>query len=117
VKLSEAILKGCEMVPTSGVGDVGCLVTLTDGTVVAACAGFAAVVGTYGPNQKDWPGGATGTSFIDLVALPTRHVTDCPVDACEYSTGQEEETIVAHLNDDHLWSREQIAAWLDEQGL
>lgn len=107
MKLSDAILAGCETVTEQAFGQSW----ERDGTrclpaeATHACALGAAHIGGY------------EESIADLFVL----VAACPAckdfDAVAAHTGTAVREIVAHLNDDHRWSREQIAAWLKEQGL
>jgi hypothetical protein len=38
----------------------------------------------------------------------------CPMGGCSFHWNHEE--VAVHLNDDHMWTREQIADWLEGQG-
>jgi hypothetical protein len=111
VKLSEAILKGCEMNPVQGFS-VYCN---TDGEHMATCAFGAAGLARvgHGATQKeiDQAASATGSEVTSLRAR-------CPVYWCDNDHVRDNVySVVTHLNDDHLWTRESIAAWLAEQGL
>ena len=83
--LAEAIRVGSLLVPQAF-----CQMAMKHGEViVATCArGAAKMAGYVGPEIRD-----------DLYG-------QCP--ACEV-----EGSVITHLNDDHRWTRERIADWLD----
>lgn len=102
MKLSDAILKGCEIIPRQAFG-----VAFVDADgekchpedAFAACALGAAEI-------------ATGLQDLSNV-YPAFAIYDCPECGSDIRRG----SVIVHLNDDHRWSRERIAEWLKEQGL
>ena len=57
-------------------------------------------VGKTNPAKElDW--------FFDCLERPIRK---CPVEGCSKTLGLA--VIIVHLNDDHCWTREQIASWV-----
>jgi len=56
---------------------------------------------THPPRDLDW--------FFDCLD----RVKPCPADGCKKRISLA--SILVHLNDDHRWSREQIAEWLDRE--
>lgn len=93
IGLAGAIRRGSEMVPRQCFGRLEIRAGIAETEVVATCAiGAADYVGYVG-----WVGGRPGLL--------------CPVCSAE-----ERPTIrgaVVHLNDDHRWTREAIADWLE----
>lgn len=96
IKPSEAIRLGCLLRPLQAFG------TIAD-TRGGVCALGAMMFGF----------GADGMGFH--VARVT--VSDLPCPACGRIRGAADLFTPAHLNDDHRWSRERIADWLEAQGL
>jgi hypothetical protein len=93
IKPSEAIRLGCLLAPRQAFGRYG------DG-IEEACATKAMHLG-YGDAIR----AATGY-------YPALRSLGCPV--CDQDGTYNR---LAHLNDDHRWSREQIADWLEGLGL
>lgn len=99
---SEAIRLGCLIAPVQAFGQMGfgqqaCAL----GAMVAGYSGFSAL-------SYDFKFSQPATEVVD--DLP-KNV--CPIPRC--SDGPDD--VVIHLNDDHRWSREQIADWLEGLGL
>lgn len=91
MKASEAIRLGVLYRPTQAFGEAG------DGNAACVIA-TAMAVGYYGmPDLFDDPNGSP-------------HYPACPA-------GCERLGLPLHLNDDHRWSRERIADWLESRGL
>lgn len=116
MKLSEAILKGCEMTrplrDTLSKADREC-----DGRLVfRTCALGAAMVGagmyrrTEVDFEKDWDDRDLKRKYPAILEriekCPTKLKRPCPNIG---SVGE----LVAHLNDDHAWRRESIAMWIE----
>ena len=88
IRPSEAIRLGCLLAPVQAFGGPG------ERNKREACAVAAMVRG--------------GSADIDVFAG-----SDTPCPAC----GRSRRGPVLHLNDDHRWSRERIADWLEGLGL
>jgi hypothetical protein len=58
------------------------------------------IAGTHPTKDLDW--------FFDCLEGTVRR---CPVDGCKKRLVLS--ALIVHINDDHRWSREQIAAWLE----
>lgn len=71
------------------------------GRVISSCALGAAL---------DAVGGATQKVFSLFPILWFLNTLACPA-GCEW---QKNMPLVAHLNDQHRWTREQIAAWIEQ---
>ena len=93
-ELAEAIRQGCQRVVRQCF-DGSLVKRNAHGQIYATCAlGAADVAGWYSqPRNDDGPDG------------------QCPV--CAYNTRVHELCLIGHLNDDHRWTREAIADWLD----
>lgn len=93
-KASEAMRLGCLAAPVQAFGS---LWGNADGAVYGyACAVGAMVLGGFPTSiLRRWPG----------------HSLPCP-EACVLGG----RGTIAHLNDDHGWTRERIADWLEGQG-
>lgn len=97
IKPSEAIRLGCLIAPEQAFGNY----IVPSG---AACALGAMALGWDGVVSI-----ASTNRAHDAVGLVANR--DCPETGCRSAAW------VPHLNDDHLWSRERIAAWLEGLGL
>jgi hypothetical protein len=75
----------------------------------ASCALGAAYDGMYRlPSEI---GKANPTKDLDwFFDCLERTIRQCPVEGCKKKLGLA--VVIVHLNDDHCWSREQIAAWV-----
>ena len=94
-KLAEAIRRGCKAFPNQSYGDYY-------GSSMAACAmGAAAVTFRIHPSDIDCP---------EVLTCPIR--SDCNLRDSSIRGGQLF-SLVVHLNDDHRWTREDIADYLD----
>jgi hypothetical protein len=106
--LSQAILKGCEMSPEQDFGTY----CERRGDLMATCAFGAAGIARVGL-------AASVEEVSDAACVVAREILHinaaCPL-GCDLG-GDGIYRAVTHLNDDHKWTRERIAAWLDEQGL
>ena len=96
---------------------LGCLTTRQTfkayGSGEEACAMGAMVVGLgCVPNQDDYVPRSRAALLAEH-AINTVSNKGCPVRSCSPAA----DNIVVHLNDDHRWSREQIADWLEGVGL
>lgn len=116
--MSRAMLKGCAMTDA----ERG---TYVDGNHAVSCALGSAIVGKEGDLEK-------AHEIADRLEfqMDVRHyikrcfpyvsrVVPCPVKRCKDLTGDflEDESIVGraeHLFEDHHWSRERIAAWVEK---
>jgi hypothetical protein len=107
--LSQAILKGCEMSPEQDFGTY----CERRGDLMATCAFGAAAIAQTGLTTSAEEIAEAACQLIR--GLPKDH-SGCPV-GCRMGEDDCLYYVVTHLNDDHRWTREQIAAWLDEQGL
>ena len=116
IKPSEAIRLGCLIAPVQMFGQTR---DFLGGDRQKACAIGAMELGLGDPNGN-------GADFEDLARLRDLTPTTCPVDPTHRyderrgSVGWSEDagpTAIAHLNDDHRWSRERIASWLESIGL
>lgn len=99
--LSDAMRLGAAMVPQA----FGDTFVRNGPIIVAACA---------------WSSVSIGLGFFDVVEMyrryPELHKTmRCPAcDKTGYFGGLPPlEELIVHLNDDHRWTREQIADWID----
>lgn len=102
IRPSEAIRLGCLIAPVQKFG--GAHYVADNG---AACVVGAGMLG-MGYRLPDGP-----NDFEDDLQGSERD-GKCPVDDC----GDSDVSILAiHLNDDHRWSRERIADWLEGLGL
>lgn len=112
MKLSEAIRKGAEIVPCQARHTMAIRNPL-EGKVLGVCALGAAVVGVLGEEGVSSRSDATLQAVLqDHFKLEelTVHAPDGPERSpCDVS--------IAYLNDTAKWTFEQIATWLEEQGL
>lgn len=100
IKPSEAIRLGCLAFPVQHFGG------LAQGN--RACA-MGAMYAGYGDSPHS--PGITSESEAGFFQLKEAHLS-CP--ECDL---KDDDIPVAHLNDDHRWSRERIADWLESIGL
>jgi hypothetical protein len=95
MKLSEAIRLGAMLKPQA-FGDY------TDGVGTCAIGAANEAIGSSADiNTTHWE------SFLDMSV----DQSSCPV--CARSARVFEESLIVHLNDDHRWTREQIADWVE----
>jgi hypothetical protein len=94
LKLSDAIREGAKLRPRQSFG--------TYGSDISACAIGAARVAYTGS-----PYGYTPDSVRDILAA----ASSCP--ACDLGEGDALISNILHLNDDHKWTRERIADWVE----
>lgn len=102
--LSEAIREGAKMNPQ-------CFsVYANDG---ATCALGAAVTAIGSPEilAIGWPMEFLWNQFPYISRLSA----ECPVDECQTCAATEFLGVIAHINDEHRWTREQIADWLETE--
>jgi hypothetical protein len=78
----------------------------------ASCALGAAYEAMY--RLPPEPGGARPTRDLDWFFDCLDTVKICPAEGCRKRIFLA--ALIVHLNDDHRWSREQIAAWLGGEG-
>lgn len=80
--------------------------------------GIETMAPTYGPissstvKPKMSAGNAVVDLFIKLIPGFNDMTAACPVDDCNHKDALLKYAII-HLNDDHKWTREEIADWLD----
>lgn len=110
MKLSEAIVKGCQMRPNQ------CRFHYVHFTKNATCVHGAAAEGTFGHFDTDSKFGdmLRAVDNLDVLYPDLTRQFFHPVQRHEKMTLGE---ILFSLNDDHGWSREQIALWLGWLGL
>lgn len=108
MKISEAILKGCEMVPEQTFGR-SFLRAFEGGGFQAACAYGAALVGYHGVCVQ-WP-----ESPPEWKIVLSRMCSEFGLDAEDTDVTVDE--WIATQNDMRRWSRERIAAELARVGL
>lgn len=120
--LSDAILRGCELVPQQA---FGCYrETFHEGTVYAACALGAAYIGFTLKTRMTGEDRVYDTLSEQLdnglhriiVTMPDtgEHMLNGVGPLC---TQRSLYDAITYLNDRSNWTRERIAAWLKEQGL
>lgn len=97
---SEAIREGAKLRPQT----IG---TYFD-SIGRSCALGAALEACFGYEEDDVVGLTEMFPYI-------LNVAPCPVNGCFLRDQTIVDVIVAHLNDDHLWTREQIADWLESE--
>lgn len=102
MKLSAAILKGCEAHPLQAFGE---LHIRESG---AMCAIGAAVVGETDCEPQD----VSCERFSSLWVWMRRSPPKCPECGRYFFEHETEYNVVGHLNDAHKWARERIAAWV-----
>ncbi len=79
----------------------------------ASCALGAAYDGMY--RVPGDPGKTRPTKDLDSIFNCLEGtIRQCPAEGCHKRLGLA--VIIVHLNDDHCWSREQIAAWVAGEG-
>jgi rubredoxin len=103
MKLSDAIREGCRQ-SNAHVGSY--LIGMPGDSFFGACALGAAALGA-GIDEADIHGSTLCTEWPELT-----HWTECP------ECGAEDElfnVVSHHLNDDHRWTREGIADFIDAQ--
>lgn len=104
MKLSEAMRLGSMLVP-QGFGDLLDYKTDTR-EIIAACAAGAAHLAVGGLVDQDvcweepWP-------WVGVTRQP------CPVPLCISCSEAVVGTLIPHLNDHHLWTRERVADWVE----
>lgn len=112
LKPSEALEKGIAMVPGLKQHYFAYEPGEDQGTIVAACALGSMVLGIVDTCQRDAfplsPGGVLDTEFGPKLHDLRNH----PIDNVPMSLAG----IIADLNDYH-WTREEILAWLQAEGL
>ncbi len=123
MKLSDAIREGAKLRP-QGFGDFfGVWGTLEKPETFTSCAVGAAlevsiplVAQLLASGSVDGVLGFRGLEALETFPALKRQGIGCPVPDCkdEYGTefGQILLNVIAHLNDVHRWTREQIADWL-----
>jgi hypothetical protein len=75
----------------------------------ASCALGAAYEGMYRlPSDMDKAHPSEDLQWFFFCLDTVKH---CPVDGCKKKLSLA--AVIVHLNDDHLWSREDIAAWVE----
>lgn len=125
MKLSEAIRAGRERFPDLAVIRHDYF-SWNNGELCGACAGGFGLLGveTYaippGPYEDITSGDLNREADDDYRGLFPGHnrtTVTCPVEDCLDALFWSGTGIVTHLNDDHSWSLEQIANYLEEQGL
>lgn len=123
MKLSQAILKGCEQHPQH----FGLLFFPSTATskVEKTCVLGAAIIGLIG--SVDDTSYDVRKDFYTLLEIEFPDLTKsavCPYNPCTkypsaaFSIAPRPTTltqVIVHLNDDHRMSREDIATWLDKQ--
>jgi len=105
-ELASAIRAGAERRPEQAFGDyfVGRR---------ASCALGAAYEGIY-RLAKDMGGVRPTKDLVDFFDCLEGTVRSCPIEGCKKRLILS--AMIVHLNDHHEWSREQIAAWLEQNG-
>jgi len=112
MKLSEAIRLGAMLAP-QGFEDF--VKDLAGVRVTCALGAAAEAIGSL--NSAALPGflvlptlvsAALEAVFGEILNVPRRR---CPVKACRVR--RVTANVIVHLNDDHRWTREQIAEWVD----
>lgn len=93
--LAQAIRRGCQNFPNQSYGEYY-------GSMSACAMGAAASVMRIEPIAIDCP---------EVPVCPIR--TDCNLNDLSIRRGMLFNAVV-HLNDDHRWTRERIADWLDQ---
>jgi hypothetical protein len=121
--LPDAIRKGAEQIP--GQARWTWFEFDSEGRAVSACAMAAAYAGIYGaPTREEWEGEGSRMvcRLLNLAEFQARRRGQgCP--ACpNYGSTESEDRplyseglslVLSHLNDEHHWTREEIADWLD----
>jgi len=79
----------------------------------ASCALGAAYEGIY-RLAEDMGGKRPTRDLVGFFDCLEGSVRSCPVEGCKKRLLLS--AMIVHLNDHHEWSREQIAAWLEENG-
>jgi hypothetical protein len=104
-ELADAIRAGASRRPEQAFGDyfVGRR---------ASCALGAAYEGIY-RLAKDMGGQRPTRDLVWFFDCLESSVRRCPVDGCKKRLLLS--AMIVHLNDNHLWSREQIATWLEQE--
>lgn len=104
MRLSEAIREGAKLRPQA----FGYYVDSS-----GSCSIGAAAEGIAGYN----PSGQVCAILSAAGHWPTlKAPSHCPEKDCEIRPDANVEAVCLHLNDDHRWSRERIAEWLEQQG-
>lgn len=103
MRLSEAMRLGASMKPQC----FGSLyITNSQGWVVATCA-IGAVYNAFSKSFCEFP--------HEIQVFLHRAPCPCPVPDCNSrADGRDLEEVIMHLNDDHKWSRESIADFIEE---
>jgi len=96
MRFYDAVMRGCELAPRQA---FGAFVRRDPRQPIAACALGAARLGT-------------GSGLVHSAFPFLRQITACP--ECDDGDSTELSTIIAHLNDKHRWTREQIALWASQ---
>jgi hypothetical protein len=117
MRLCEAIRKGCEALPVQAVGDYFSKKTTLSGVETSACALGAAVYSLLGEEVFCVEDLHSFTALLRAKFEVLEHETiKCPGDEkCDYDKRPAFKKkhrlmgLIIHLNDDHLWTREQIA--------
>jgi len=108
MKLSEAMKLGA-MVKPKGVDE---LFTINQRGELASCAIGAAIDALYGEATESTDADGPAHEIYERFGF-LQSIADCP--ACLWNDdfhGENVFAIVHHLNDDHNWTREQIADWV-----
>jgi hypothetical protein len=113
VKLSEAIRKGCEIVPKKCIGEL--FQTDDNGKVVAACAIGAAAIGEFGLAEVEDHLGKGRPASSYYVQDPLRRLLRAPSPIDEEQELSVQDWIVEQ-NDESDMDREEIASLLHREG-
>ena len=81
-----------------------------------ACAIGAALLALYTPDEIDEMWDWKLESLDDLLTMPVTGKVKHPVLGDEYEGVDSMWVVIISLNDDHNWSRERIADWLESEG-
>lgn len=66
------------------------------------------------PAMAQWESGTPDRELAEILPELFTFKTRCPVDEkCDYREKMNLSQAIQHLNDEHCWSREAIAYWLD----
>lgn len=114
--IAAAILKGAALRPQTTYGG---LYMIEDG-VFCSCTNGAAWEGAHGPftTFKEALKSFDGDMFFADFPCLNNHITACPAQDCTIDSvyiGDDDDSLFAmlnHLNDEHKWSREAIAAFV-----
>jgi len=107
MRFNDAVRAGCKLLPNGVHGD---FITY-DGK--SGCVMGAAIVGAVGVDKLNNHTHHERELFSELIVLAR-----CPVKIeeeykCSFYSGRSTRDVAVHLNNDHGWSREAIAEWVD----